>query len=320
MASIANENWNAREVRGKLKDQTEKTPGWLDWVQDRQEPTVRLPTGTVDAHCHVFGPAAEFPFAPGRKYTPGDASKIDLEHLRHDLGVSRNVIVQASCHGRDNAALLDALDHFGETARGVVAIGSDISERQLKDMHQRGVRGVRFNFVKRLVESQPFEEVELVAAKIRELGWHIVVYFESPNLPDLADFLANLNVPLVIDHLGRPDLAKGASSAEYSAFLKFVDRTDAWVKVSCPERLTITGPYAVAGAHEVYTDVAPFAQKAIAEFPERVLWGTDWPHPNLRSHMPDDAVLLNYLRQITSDPSARQRLLIDNPMALYWEK
>ena len=303
-----------------MTNQTKKTPGWLDWIQDRQEPAVGLPTGAVDAHCHVFGPAAEFPFALGRTYTPGDASKTDLEHLRHDLGVSRNVIVQASCHGRDNAALLDALDYFGDTARGVVAIGSDISERQLKDMHNRGVRGVRFNFVKRLVEEQPLEEVELVAAKIRELGWHIVVYFEASDLPDLADLLANLNVALVIDHLGRPDLAKGASSAEYSAFLKFVDRTGAWVKVSCPERLTITGPYAVAGAHEVYTDVVPFAQKVMTEFPDRVLWGTDWPHPNLRSHMPDDAVLLNYLRQIAADPSARQRLLVDNPMALYWKE
>ncbi|OAV51153.1 amidohydrolase family protein [Enteractinococcus helveticum] len=127
------------------------------------------------------------------------------EHLRNDLDIARNVIVQASCHGRDNTALLHALDYFGETARGVVAIGSDVSQSELADMHHRGVRGVRFNFVKRLVENQSLEEVELVAAKIRELGWHIVVYFESPDLPDLADFLANLDVPLIIDHLGRPD-------------------------------------------------------------------------------------------------------------------
>lgn len=301
-----------------MTDDNAKTPGWLDWVHDRQEPSVQLPTGAVDAHCHVFGPAQQFPFAPGRKYTPTDASKLDLEDLRKDLGVTRNVIVQASAHGRDNAALLDALDYFGDTARGVVAIGSDVHESELADMHERGVRGVRFNFVKRLVEHKSFEEVERVAAKIRELGWHIVVYFEAPDLPELAGFLANLNVPLVIDHLGRPDISKGASSEEYSAFLKFVDRTEAWVKVSCPERLTITGPYAVAGAHEVYTDVVPFARKAIQEFPEQVLWGTDWPHPNLCSHMPDDAILLNYLTQIAPDEADRQRLLVDSPLALYW--
>lgn len=303
-----------------MTEHTAKTPGWLDWVQNRQEPAVQLPVGTVDSHCHVFGPAAAFPFARDRKYTPGDASKFDLEHLRSHLGVARNVIVQASCHGRDNAALLDALDYFGDTARGVIAIGSDVNQSELESMHQRGVRGVRFNFVKRLVEHQSFKEVEQVATKIRELGWHIVVYFESPDLPDLENFLASLGVPLVIDHLGRPDVATGASSAEYSAFLRFVERTDAWVKVSCPERLTITGPYATAGAHKVYTDVAPFAQKAIAEFPERVLWGTDWPHPNLRSHMPDDAVLLNYLMQVAPDASALQRLLVDNPMTLYWDE
>ena len=303
-----------------MTEHTAKTPGWLDWVQNRQEPAVQLPVGTVDSHCHVFGPAAAFPFARDRKYTPGDASKFDLEHLRSHLGVARNVIVQASCHGRDNAALLDALDYFGDTARGVIAIGSDVNQSELESMHQRGVRGVRFNFVKRLVEHQSFKEVEQVTAKIRELGWHIVVYFESPDLPDLENFLASLGVPLVIDHLGRPDVATGASSAEYSAFLRFVERTDAWVKVSCPERLTITGPYATAGAHKVYTDVAPFAQKAIAEFPERVLWGTDWPHPNLRSHMPDDAVLLNYLMQVAPDASALQRLLVDNPMTLYWDE
>ncbi|HEY4534364.1 MAG TPA: amidohydrolase family protein [Enteractinococcus sp.] len=302
-----------------MTEQTEITPGWLDWVKDRQEPTVRLPEGAVDAHCHVFGPATEFPFSPTRKYTPTDAGKADLARLREELGVARNVIVQASCHGRDNSALLDALDFFGDTARGVVALGSEVPLSELEAMHHRGVRGVRFNFVKRLVESQPFEEVELVAAKIRELGWHIVVYFESPDLPDLEVFLADLGVPLVIDHLGRPDVAAGASSAEYAAFLRFVERTGAWVKVSCPERLTMTGPYAVAGATEVYTDVAPFARKAMEEFPERVLWGTDWPHPNLRSHMPDDAVLLNYLDQIAPSTATRQRLLVDNPMALYWQ-
>lgn len=301
-----------------MPEQSDKSPGWLDWIKNRQKPIVQLPAGAVDAHCHVFGPAAEFPFAPDRKYTPGDASKTDLQRLREDLGITRNVIVQASGHGRDNAALLDALDYFGDTARGVVAVGSDVSESELNDMHQRGVRGVRFNFVKRLVENQSFEEVERVAAKIREFGWHIVVYFESPELPDLEGFLVNLGIPLVIDHLGRPDVSKGASSEEYSSFLRFVERTEAWVKVSCPERLTIKGPYAVAGAHEVYTDVAPFARKTIEEFPERVLWGTDWPHPNLRSHMPDDAILLNYLSQVTSTESELQRLLVDNPLALYW--
>lgn len=301
-----------------MTDHVTKTPGWLDWVQPRQRPSITLPDGAVDAHCHVFGPANAFPFAPGRKYTPGDASKHDLEALRGDLGVTRNVIVQASCHGRNNAALLDALEYFGDSARGVVAVGGDVTEQELAAMHERGVRGVRFNFVKRLVAYQSLDEVERVAAMIRPLGWHLVVYFEAADLPDLAGWLSGLGVPLVIDHLGRPDVSKGVSSAEFAEFLRFVDRTEAWTKVSCPERLTATGPYAVDGAAEVYTDVAPFARTVLREFPERVLWGTDWPHPNLKSHMPDDAVLLNYLGQITSSDAELRRLLVDNPSALYW--
>lgn len=299
-------------------DHVAKTPGWLDWVQHRQRPSITLPSGAVDAHCHVFGPASEFPFAPARTYTPGDASKHDLEALRADLGVARNVIVQASCHGRDNAALLDALEYFGDSARGVVAVGGDVTETELVAMHKSGVRGVRFNFVKRLVAHQALDEVARVAAMIRPLGWHLVVYFEAHDLPDLEGFLTGLNVPLVIDHLGRPYVAKGVGSAEFAASLHFVDRTGAWVKVSCPERLTVTGPYAVAGAAEVYTDVAPFARTVLREFPERVLWGTDWPHPNLKSHMPDDAVLLNYLSQITANDAELRRLLVDNPNVLYW--
>lgn len=301
-----------------MTDHVAKTPGWLDWIPHRERPSIILPDGAVDAHCHVFGPADEFAFAPGRTYTPGDASKYDLAALRADLGVARNVIVQASCHGRDNAALFDALEYFGDSARGVASIGGDVTLAELAVMHERGVRGVRFNFVKRLVAHQSRKEVERVAAMIRPLGWHLVVYFEAPDLPDLADFLAGLGVPLVIDHLGRPDVTKGIDSAEYRAFLRFVDRTGAWVKVSCPERLTMTGPYAVAGASEVYADVAPFARTVLREFPERVLWGTDWPHPNLKSHMPDDAVLLNYLAQITSNDDEIRRLLVDNPGALYW--
>ncbi|MGW9551169.1 amidohydrolase family protein [Citricoccus zhacaiensis] len=301
-----------------MTENSEKTAGWLDWVKDRGEPAFTLPAGTVDAHCHVFGPAAEFPFSPSRKYTPCDAGKADLRDLREHLGVARNVIVQATCHGRDNAALLDALDDFGDTARGVVSVGADVTIEQLTVMHERGVRGVRFNFVKRLVQSQPFEELALVADKIRDFGWHIVLYFEPEDLPGLEDTLAGLGVPLVIDHMGRPDVRRGADSDEFSSFLRFVERTDAWVKVSCPERLSEAGPYAVDGQREVYTDVVPFARRVMAEFPERALWGTDWPHPNLRSHMPDDALLLGYIPQIAPTEAEQRALLVTNPMSLYW--
>ncbi|WP_129660728.1 amidohydrolase family protein [Rothia uropygialis] len=295
-----------------------KTPGWLDWERNLSNPTFVMPPGAVDAHCHVFGPAAEFPYAPERKYTPCDAGKQDLRRLRENLGLSRNVIVQATCHGRDNSALLDALDFFGDTARGVATVGPDITQQDLAAMHERGIRGVRFNFLKRLVAKDPSEDLMTVASKIKEFGWHIVVYFEPDSLPDIEALLEKIDVPLVIDHMGRPKVSAGEKSSEFEKFLSFVDRTGSWVKVSCPERLSVEGPFARNGAEEIYTDVVPFARRVIDEFPQRVLWGTDWPHPNLKTHMPDDAVLLNYIPLIAGTDRAQQALLVDNPRNLYW--
>lgn len=294
------------------------TPGWLHWENNRSKAEFQLPAGAVDAHCHVFGPGSEFPFSPTRKYTPCDASKADLFQLHNELGVSRRVLVQATCHGTDNSALLDVLRSDPELSRGVVTVGTDITDAELASLHEMGVRGVRFNFVKRLVENSPQAELELIADKIKAFGWHIVIYFEAEELPELEDFFASLPVPLVIDHMGRPDVSKPASGLEFSRFISFVDRTSAWVKVSCPERLSLAGPQARPGDQVLYTDVVPFAHRVINEFPDRVLWGTDWPHPNLKSHMPDDAVLLNYLKQITESEEQLQKVLVHNPTKLYW--
>lgn len=294
------------------------TPGWLNWESQRSRPQIQLPAGSVDSHCHVFGPASEFPFSDDRKYTPCDASKADLLQLHQDLGFTRRVLVQATCHGKDNSALLDALRSDPESSRGVVTVGSDVSDAELSSLHEQGVRGVRFNFVKRLVDHSPQAELELIADKIKAFEWHVVIYFESDDLPELEEFFARLPVPLVIDHMGRPDVSKPASGAEFSRFISFVDRTSAWVKVSCPERISLTGPQARPGSRNLYTDVVPFARRVIDEFPSRVLWGTDWPHPNLKSHMPDDAVLLNYLTQITESDEQLRQLLVHNPADLYW--
>ncbi|WP_129358248.1 amidohydrolase family protein [Rothia uropygioeca] len=295
-----------------------KTPGWLDWEPNPSNPTFVMPPGAVDAHCHVFGPAAEFPYAPERKYTPCDAGKRDLQRLREKLELSRNVIVQATCHGRDNSALLDALEFFGDTARGVATVGPEITQQNLAMMHERGIRGVRFNFLKRLVAKDPSDDLVTVASKIKEFGWHIVVYFEPDSLPDIESLLEKIDVPLVIDHMGRPEVSAGDKSSEFEKFLSFVDRTGSWVKVSCPERLSAEGPFARDGAEQIYTDVVPFARRVIDEFPQRALWGTDWPHPNLKTHMPDDAVLLNYIPLIAGTGRSQQALLVDNPRNLYW--
>ncbi len=269
------------------------------------------PAGAVDAHCHVFGPAAKFPYAPTRKYTPCDAPKEQLFALRAHLGFSRSVIVQASCHGRNNDALIDALRHGGETVRGVAVVSPDISDAALADMHAAGVRAVRFNFVKRLVDVAPEAEMMRIAERVARLGWHVVVYLEAADLEDLTPFLLQLPTTVVIDHMGRPDVAKGVAHKDFRRFLRLMDAAEnIWTKVSCPERLSLTGPD--------YEDVVPFARALVQGFPDRVLWGTDWPHPNMKSHMPDDGVLVDVIPIIAPGRKAQQALLVDNPMRLYW--
>ena len=286
-------------------------PDWLEFHPNPKKPDFKLPTGAVDAHCHVFGPAAKFPFAPERKYTPCDAGKDQLFALRDHLGFSRNVIVQATCHGRDNRAMVDACRASNGRARGVASVGPDVTDAELAEMHDAGVRGVRFNFVRRLVEATPREVFLKIAARIAPLGWHIVVYFEAADLADLEPFLAQLPTTIVVDHMGRPDVAKGAYHPDFKRFLDLMTRHDTmWTKVTCPERLTVEGP--------PYDDVVPFAAEVVKRFPTRVLWGTDWPHPNMKTHMPDDGVLVDYIPRIAPTDELQKRLLIANPMRLYW--
>ena len=270
------------------------------------------PPGAVDAHCHVFGPAAVFPFAPGRKYTPCDAPKEKLFELRDFLGFERNVIVQASCHGSENAALIDALDSAGVRARGVAVVPAGISDEALEEMDRAGVRAVRFNFVRRLVDPEPLDVYARIAERVARLGWHVVVYFEPRDLDAIAGFLASLEVTVVVDHMGRPDVTKGLEHEDFQRFVRLMDDNGhIWSKVSCPERLSRTGPPG-------YGDVIPFSRFLVDRFPERVLWGTDWPHPNMKSHMPDDGRLVDIIPEIATSEQARKALLVDNPHKLYW--
>lgn len=297
----------------------QKTPGWLDWYSGPTKPTFTLPAGSVDAHCHVFGPSAEFPFSSQRKYTPCDASKAQLFALRDHLGFERNVIVQATCHGDDNRALIDACKASGGKARGVATVQADISDDELQALHEAGVRGVRFNFVKRLVDVTPEDELMAIAARVAPLGWHVVIYFEAPDLPQLWDFFASIPTPLVVDHMGRPNVSQPVDGPEFDLFIRFMrEHNNVWSKVSCPERLSISGPPALDGEQRAYQDVVPFAKRVVETFPDRVLWGTDWPHPNLKNHMPDDGLLVDFLSQIAPTAELQQRLLVTNPMALYW--
>ena len=286
-------------------------PDWLEFHPNPKKPNFQLPKGAVDAHCHVFGPSPEFPFAPERKYTPCNAGKDKLFELRDYLGFERNVIVQATCHGRDNSAMVDACRAAGELARGVASVRSDITASELGEMHEAGVRAVRFNFVKRLVDATPREVFLEIAGKIQEFGWSTVVYFEASDLADLQPFLQQLPGIIVVDHMGRPDVTKGVDHPDFQRFMDLMSGNEnMWCKVTCPERLTVTGP--------PYEDVVPYCKAIVQEFENRVLWGTDWPHPNMKSHMPDDGALVDYIPQIADTSAQRQKLLVTNPMRLYW--
>jgi 2-pyrone-4,6-dicarboxylate lactonase len=296
-----------------------KTPGWLDWYAGPAKPRFKLPAGAVDAHCHVFGPGAQFPYALERKYTPCDASKEQLFALRDHLGFDKNVIVQATCHGSDNRALVDALRHSDNKARGVATVKRDVSDAELQDMHAAGVRGTRFNFVKRLADFTPREVLLEIANRIAPLGWHVVVYFEAQDLPELYDFFTALPTTVVVDHMGRPDVSKPVDGPEFELFVKMMREHDnIWSKVSCPERLSLSGPPALNGEQNAYRDVVPFARRLVETFPDRVLWGTDWPHPNLKDHMPDDGLLVDFIPHIAPTAELQRKLLVDNPTRLYW--
>jgi len=297
----------------------EKTPGWLDWYTNPSQPSFQLPKGAVDAHCHVFGPGHLFPFAPERKYTPCDASYKQLFALRDRLGFDKNVIVQATCHGADNSAMIDALSRSAGRARGVATVRRDITDQELERLHTAGVRGVRFNFVKRLVDFTPKEELLEIAHRIKSLGWHIVIYFEAVDLPELWDFFTALPTNVVVDHMGRPDVSLPMEGPQFQLFVKFMrEHENIWSKVTCPERLSVTGPKALNGEQQAYTDVVPFAKYLVENFTDRVLTGTDWPHPNLKDHMPDDGLLVDWIPRIANTAKLQQALLVDNPNRLYW--
>ena len=300
--------WAAEKASGGFTTDA----GWLDFHGAPVKPSYVPPPGAVDAHCHVFGPGAEFPYAPERKYTPCDAGKAKLRALRDYLGFSRNVVVQATCHGADNRAMVDAVSSSHGLARGVATVRRSVTDTELADMDAAGVRGVRFNFVKRLVDTTPHDELVEIATRVAKLGWHVVIYFEAAELPELYDFIASLPATVVIDHMGRPDVTKPVDNPEFALFEKLMaDNPQVWSKVTCPDRLSASGP-----PH--YDDFVPFARRLVERFRDRVLWGTDWPHPNLKTHMPDDGALVNIIPRIAPTAELQQRLLVDNPMRLYW--
>ena len=199
-------------------------------------------------------------------------------------------------------------------ARGIASVDQDIDHETLKRLDRAGVRGVRFNFVKRLVDSTPKDVFEKISSMIADYGWHIVVYVEAQDLAELVPFLLSLPTIVVFDHMARPDVTKGIGSKEFSLFLRLMENEKFWCKTTCPERLSKNGP------DKNYSDIVPFMEMLAKDFSNRVLWGTDWPHPNMKSHMPDDGKLVDIIELFAPDMVTQQKLLVDNPMRLYWDR
>lgn len=280
-------------------------------IPEASRPTAFTPPPLAcDAHCHVFGPAASFPFSPQRAYTPPDSSVDDFERLQERLGLSRAVFVQASCHGTDNAAMVDAIRRGDGRYAGVAMIDDSFSDDDLRHLHDHRVRGIRFNFVAHLGGAPDLGRFWRLVRRVEPLGWHVVVHVDAEDLPDHADLLDAMPVPYVIDHMARVPAADGIDQAPFQQLLQLMANDErCWVKISCAERLT-------DGKVAPFDDVVPFAQALVATAPDRVLWGTDWPHPNM-GVMPDEGALADLLAAFVPDEALRNRILVENPATLY---
>ena len=277
---------------------------------DTRAPRWRPSPGACDAHCHVFGPADRFPYAPDRAYTPPDAPFEGLQRLHRILGIERAVIVHASCHGTDMAVTLDAIARANGAYRGVAVLKGDITDGELESLHAGGIRGVRFNFVKHLGGTPDLEVFDRVVARVERLGWHVVLHLDAGDILEHAPRIAALRIPFVIDHMGRVRAKDGLEQAPFRRLLELMKNPLAWVKICGAER--------VSSAGAPFRDAVPFAQALLAAAPDRVLWGTDWPHPNISGDMPNDGDLVDLLAEITDDDALRRKVLVDNPTRLYW--
>jgi predicted TIM-barrel fold metal-dependent hydrolase len=277
-----------------------------DFPKGRRKPNFKLPPGATDAHCHVFGPGNLFPYAPNRRYTPDDAPKEMLRKLHDFLGISRAVIVQASCHGIDNRAMLDCIASDRKRYRGVAIVNDDFTDKNYDELHAGGVRGVRFNFVKHLGGAPDMAVFNRVMDRIKRRGWHVVLHVDAPDILPLSDMIKKLPLPFVIDHMGRVPGRDGVDQPPLKALLELAKRDNAWIKVCGSERIDFPP----------YDKAVPIAHAIIEAAPERVLWGTDFPHPN-PSHEADEADLVDLVPKFAPDPKRQQALLVDNPARLY---
>jgi 2-pyrone-4,6-dicarboxylate lactonase len=278
------------------------------WMAAPSKPKLRLPRGACDAHVHVFGPRARFPFAEGRKYTPSDATKEMLFALHARLGIDHCVIVQPNCHGTDNSVTEDAVAATGGAYKGVALVSTAIADAELKRLAAAGLTGARFHYMEHLGVGPPIDEAVAFGKRLAAVGWHLQIHMEGDRIAELAPALKRSPVPVMIDHIGRIDASRGLEQPAFRALLALMQDKNVWIKVSGTDRATRQGP--------PYADAVPFARKLVAEFGDRVVWGTDWPHPNHAPPVVDDGLLVDILSEIAPG-GALQALLVDNPQRFY---
>ncbi len=277
---------------------------------DTHPPKYRPPAGACDAHCHIFGPGERYPYAPDRTYTPPDAPLSRFKELQSILGLERAVLVNASCHGTDNTVIVDAIAQSGGRYRGIANADDSFTERDFEALHGAGFRGVRFNFVKHLGGIPDMGEFHRVIARIKPLGWHVDLHFDAVDLMEFGPLLRSLPVPFIIDHMGRVPTQGGLGQEPFKLLLELArSHEGCWMKISGAERISSTGP--------PFTDAVPFAAALIAASPDRILWGTDWPHPNIAKHMPNDGDLVDLVPLYAPVPAIQRKILVDNPHRLY---
>ncbi len=272
-----------------------------------RKPAFLLPRGACDTHVHIWGPFDRFPLNKGAPYTPPERTRDDLVALHERLGIDRAVIVQTTVYKADNRAMLDGIGQSNGRWRGVALIDESFDDAAFRALHEGGVRGVRFGFVKHLGGVPDLALVRRTAARIAPMGWHLVLHLDAGNIPDFLDFFGEFSLPVVVDHMGRVPVRDGLDQTPFRLLLELLKRPNWWVKVSGAERISETGP--------PFADAVPFAQRLIAAAPDRVLWGTDWPHPNVRWE-PDESDLVDLLPSF-ADAAALQQVLVDNPARLY---
>ena len=273
-----------------------------------RSPVFKLPPNTCDSHCHIFGPHALYPYADGRSYPPHDAPLAEFKRLHRILGIDRAVIVNATCHGRDNRVVTDAIAQSNGAYLGVANVDDTFTEKQLEALNAQGIRGCRFTFVRRLGAAPDLVAFQRIVERIKPLGWHVVLYFEAQDVPEFIPVLRALPVPFVVDHMGGVRAGSAHDAGSFAALVELL-RTEekCWVKVTGPERISAAGP--------PFHDVIPFATALMQAAPHRTLWGTDWPHPNVKQ-MPNDGDLVDILAHYVGGDILHD-MLVRNPAGLY---